>query len=179
MFLLFVLPLLITVLRREAHLRVWPYSHVPVWPHRVHPSGIPFALLLQFLRGTHCGHTYLADPYKFIWCWWGNWHECIDFLASVGVSVQGLVGYTCQGCIWSDGLVCAVEQHLLRRLGIPSVGISVHHIQRAQVHLLPHAYCKHQSSFKLWIMPMWLCQTKYLWTLGLYVRFMVYYRLFG
>jgi hypothetical protein len=62
------------------------------------------------------------------------------------VPIQGLVGCPCKGCIRSDHLVCNLEQYLLCGLGFPSVGITYHYLQRAQVHILAHAYRKYSSS---------------------------------
>ena len=61
------------------------------------------------------------------------------------VPIQGLVGCPCKGCIRSDDLVCNLEQHLLCGLGFSSVGITYHYLQRAQVHILAHAYGKQPS----------------------------------
>jgi len=68
------------------------------------------------------------------------------------VPIQGLVGCPCKGCIRSDDLVCNLEQHLLCGLGFSSVGITYHYLQRAQVHILAHAYGKRPSSLNICIM---------------------------
>jgi hypothetical protein len=67
------------------------------------------------------------------------------------VPIQGLVGCPCKGCIRSNYLVCDLEQHLLCGFGFPSVGITNHYLQRAQVHVLAHAYCKHLFSMNICI----------------------------
>jgi hypothetical protein len=51
------------------------------------------------------------------------------FLGSGTVSIQGLVGCSRKGCVRSDGLVCDMEQYLLRGLGVPSFGITGHYFQ--------------------------------------------------
>jgi len=71
------------------------------------------------------------------------------------VPIQGLVGCPCKGCIRSDDLVCNLEQHLLCGLGFSSVGITYHYLQRAQVHILAHAYG--------WVEVMAFCALDYIW----------------
>jgi hypothetical protein len=66
--LLLFLFVVLTVLRREAHLRVRPYPYVPLWPRRVHAPRIPFALLLPFLRGINPAFTFFAYFADFYTC---------------------------------------------------------------------------------------------------------------